>query len=185
MNQGKSHKVAATQENTAQNSANQSRAFGLFTDQELTNIVNNSGNALVLPSFLINYLHQAEKVLDRARISDDNRNFIKGAFAMLCAFGNWDTRAHYEYMAQNDSPEDIRCMLEEGEEAREDIADCIRYEMWTVLNDIQDDEWFVPENELDNALEALEGYLDVVHEYELEDLLGQDILTETEKVLNQ
>lgn len=88
--QGKGHKVEATQEITAQNSENQSKVFGIFTDQELTNIVNNSGTGLVRPQFVINYLHQAEKMIDKARMCPDSKNFIKGAFAMLCAFGKWD-----------------------------------------------------------------------------------------------
>lgn len=181
MTQSKDHKVVATQESTAQNSANQSKVFGLFTDQELTNIVNNSGNELVRPSFLINYLHQAEKILDRARMSDENRNFIKGAFAMLCAFGNWDRREEYEFNFQNYDPDDIRVMIEDGDV--DGAVDSLKYEMGCICTDINNVDLVFPEEELEEAKEALEGYMSIVNEYDLD--LGDDGWTEeqVEKVL--
>lgn len=179
--QGKDHKVAATQESTAQNSANQSKAFGLFTDQELTNIVNNSGSEFVRPSFLINYLHQAEKVLDRARMSDENRGFIKGAFAMLAAFGNWNTRETYEYIVQNDDPDDIREMLENGDE--DGAVDALNYEIGAITTDLQNEDFYFPEEEVDKAKEALKEYAAIIQEYKLQDLFDYYIFNEMDTVL--
>lgn len=181
INQGKDHKVVATQESTAQNSANQSKAFGLFTDQELTNIVNNSGSELVKPGFVINYLHQAEKILDRARMSDENKDFIKGAFTMLSAFGNWDIKEHYEYIAQSDYPEDIRKMLEEGDE--DEAVDALEYEIGAITGDLQNEDLYFPEEEIDKAVNALQEYSDLVDEYELD--LPEWTYREMQKVLNQ
>lgn len=166
-NQGKNHQVAATQESTAQNSANQSKAFGLFTDYELGNIVKNSGSEFVQPSFLINYLHQAEKILDRARMSDENRDFIKNAFSMLCAFGNWDTMDHYEFIYQSETPDSIRERLESGDD-REIIADDVDYELGCICSDLDSEDYYFDDYEVECAVNALREFMDIVNEYNLD-----------------
>ena len=182
--QSKANKVGATQEMiTAQNSDNQSdKLFGTFDEYEMRNIVYNSEQDLIKPNYVINYLKQAEHILDKARMSQENKNFIKGAFQMMAGFGQWNTKEKYEFILQNNDPDDIRQMLEEGDE--EGAVDALDYEMGTICGDLQNDEqyWF-DEYEVEQAKEALNEFISIVQEYELQDMFSWNIFDEIDKVL--
>ena len=178
--QGKDHKVAATQESTAQNSVNQSKAFGLFTDDELANIVHNSG-AFLSSKFFINSMHQAERMIDKARMNQDNKNFIKETLRMLVSFGKWDIVEHYEFIIQNSDPDDIREMLEDGD--KEGAVEELDYEIGIITGDLQREDLFFPEEEVEKAKEALNEYYSIINEYGLQDLFDDYIFKEMDKVL--
>lgn len=174
---------------TAQNSTNQSdKLFGTFDEYELRNIVENSEQDLIKPNYVINYLKQAEHILDKARMSDENKNFIKGAFQMMAGFGQWNTKTKYEFIFQNDDPDDIRQMIEDGED-EEYVLESLMMEMSFIAGDLQNDEqyWF-DEYEVEEAKEALEEYYNIVEEYNLEEKIYEDrewgwVLDEVKKVL--
>lgn len=187
--QSKSNKVAATQEITAQNSDNQSdKLFGTFTEDEMRNIVENSGQNFYRPNYVINYLKRAEHILDKARMSQDSKDFIKGAFQMMTDFGQWNTKTKYEFCVQRDDPDDIRQMIENGED-EDDIIDSLVYEMGTICGDLQNDEdlWF-DEYEVEQAKEALDEFYSIITEYGLEEKMYREkqygwTLDEAKKVL--
>ena len=182
--QSKVSKADATQETiTAQNSNNQSeKLFGTFTEDEMRDIVDNSGQDFIKPNYVINYLKQAERILDKARMSDENKNFIKGAFQMMAGFGQWNTKEKYEFCFQGYDPYDIREMLEEGKE--EEAVDALVYEMGTICGDLQNDEqyWF-DEYEVEEAKEALDEFISIIQEYELEEKIDDWTYNEAHKVL--
>ena len=187
--QSKVSKADATQEMiTAQNSNNQgNRLFGTFTEEEMRNIVYNSEQDFIKPNYVINYLKQAEHILDKARMSDENRNFIKGAFQMMAGFGQWNTKEKYEFILQSNDPYDIRQMLEDGDE--EDAIEALIYEVGFLAGDLQNDEqyWF-DEYEVGEAKEALEEFYSIVQEYNLEEKIHEDrewgwVLDDVKKVL--
>jgi len=187
--QSKVSKADATQEMiTAQNSNNQgNRLFGTFTEEEMRNIVYNSEQDFIKPNYVINYLKQAEHILDKARMSDENRNFIKGAFQMMAGFGQWNTKEKYEFILQSNDPYDIRQMLEDGDE--EDAIEALIYEVGFLAGDLQNDEqyWF-DEYEVGEAKEALEEFYSIVQEYNLEEKIYEDrewgwVLDDVKKVL--
>lgn len=185
--QSKVSEVDATQEMiTAQNSDNQSdKLFGTFDKYELRNIVENSGENFIKANYVINYLKQAEHILDKARMSQENKDFIKGAFQLMTGFGQWNTKQKYEFILQEYDPDDIREMLEEGNE--EDAIDALLYEMGFLAGDLQNDDdlWF-DEYEVEQAKFALEEFYDIVNEYNLEEKMyevDEYTLNQTKKVL--
>lgn len=163
--QGKDHKVVATQESTAQNSSNQGKVFGLFTDDELTNIVNNSETVLVSPQFVISYLRQAERMIDKARMSQDNKNFVKGAISMLASFGNFDTREHYEHVAARYYPEDLEGItideIDGDFEDKDELLEEVSNEIQSILYDFDDDSNFFPED-WETARGIINAYVEIL-----------------------
>ena len=173
INEGKDRKAVAAQEMlTAQDSnKSQSKVFGLFTDEELTNIVNNSGTGLVGAQFVINYLHQAEKMLDKARMSQDNRNFIKGAISMLASFGNFETREHYEHVAARYYPEDLEGVtIDEFDgdfEDKDELLEEVSNEIQSILYDFNDDSNFFPED-WETAKDIINAYVKILKDNDID-----------------
>lgn len=173
INEGKDRKAVAAQEMlTAQDSEkSQSKVFGLFTDEELTNIVNNSGTGLVRAQFVINYLHQAEKMLDKARMSQDNRNFIKGAISMLAAFGNFETREHYEHVAARYYPEDLEGVtigdFDGDFEDKDELLEEVSNEIQSILYDFDDDSNFFPED-WETAKDIINAYVKILKDNDID-----------------
>lgn len=185
--QSKVSEADATREMiTAQNSNNQcEKLFGAFTDDEMRNIVENSGENYLKAKYVINYLKQAEYILDKARMSQENKNFIKGAFQLMAGLGQWNTKEKYEFILQEYDPDDVREMLEEGNE--EDAIDALLYEMGFLAGDLQNDEelWF-DEYEVEQAKYALEEFYDIINDYDLEEKMyeiDEWTLNQTKKVL--
>ena len=92
--QGKSYKVAATQETiTAQNSANQGNEYFNGINQEelegvceiLSKLWSKPGNLQFRPNYFENYLKMADGTVRSARTSDDKKNMVLNAIGFLCA----------------------------------------------------------------------------------------------------
>lgn len=158
---------------TAQNSTNQSnKLFGTFTEDEVRGIVygadQSKSEVKFRPDFVINYLKQAERILDKARMNDEQKNFVKGAFNLMAGFGHWKAKSKYEFIIQCDDPDDIRQYLEDGDE--EYAIQSLLEEMGFIASDLQNDEdyWF-DEYEVEQAKDALEDYYSIINEYGLEE----------------
>lgn len=78
------------------------------------------------------------------------------------------SKSIYEFLFQNSDPDDVRHMLENGDE--EEAIDALNYEMSIILNDLQnkDDYWF-PSGEVETAKEALQAFYSIIQEYDLDD----------------
>ena len=74
----------------------------------------------------------------------------------------------YEFLFQNSDPDNVRYMLENGDE--EEAIDALNYEMGCILCDLQnkDDYWF-PYSEVETAKEALQAFYSIIQEYDLDD----------------
>ena len=92
--QGKSYKVAATQEMiTAQNSANQGNEYFNGISQEelegvceiLSKLWSKPGSLQFRPSYFENYLKMADGFVRSARTSADKKNMVLNAIGFLCA----------------------------------------------------------------------------------------------------
>lgn len=92
--QGKSYKVAATQETiTAQNSANQGNEYFNGINQEelegvceiLSKLWSKPGSLQFRPNYFENYLKMADGFVRSARTSADKRNMVLNAIGFLCA----------------------------------------------------------------------------------------------------
>ena len=92
--QGKSYKVAATQETiTAQNSANQGNEYFNGINQEelkgvceiLSKLWSKPGSLQFRPNYFENYLKMADGFVRSARTSADKKNMVLNAIGFLCA----------------------------------------------------------------------------------------------------
>lgn len=92
--QGKSYKVAATQEMiTAQNSANQGNEYFNGINQEelegvceiLSKLWSKPGSLQFRPNYFENYLKMADGFVRSARTSADKKNMVLNAIGFLCA----------------------------------------------------------------------------------------------------
>ena len=135
--QGKSNKVAATQETiTAQDSTNQSKVLGIFTEEYLTKLANSVGdNPFIRPSYLINTLRVAERFIDKARMAPDQKGHIKMAFGLLASFLPDLDRQEFpeEYIAESYYPQDIEAA--DPEDVDEMIEAAVQ-EMGYIANDV-------------------------------------------------
>lgn len=123
--QGKSYKVAATQETiTAQNSANQGNEYFNGINQEelegvceiLSKLWSKPGSLQLRPNYFENYLKMADGFVRSARTSDDKKNMVLNAIGFLCA-ALLDTNKsedeeleHYEHVAEFYYPEDLKTL---------------------------------------------------------------------------
>lgn len=57
-----------------------------FTEQELTNVVNNSNQDLIKSSFVINYLKKCDSIISNWKMSDETKDFIKSGFGLIASF---------------------------------------------------------------------------------------------------
>lgn len=89
-NQGKDHKVAATQETTAQNAEIQSyfNGFGRYDLYEigkaLSTTYSRPGGLQFNPSYFQNYLEMTNKFIQGARMGEDKKNMVLNAFHFVC-----------------------------------------------------------------------------------------------------
>ena len=174
----------ATEKITAQNSTNQSKVFGLFNESELAYIVDNYRKSNDDPETVINYLKQAEKKIDRARMPDDDKKFIKSAIRLLVKYGNYEKRKHENLIFQSYNPEDIRMELEDEESDKEDITESLNYEIDCLMVDISDMERYNCDGFYDDDIidyrNAIIEFMEIAEEYELD--LGEDRIKLIESV---
>jgi hypothetical protein len=183
-NQGKGHKVAATQETTAQNAEIQSYFNGINQEQlnavceVLSTAYSRPGGLQFNPSYFQNYLEMANKFIQGARMGEDKRNMVLNAFHFVCdALLNTqqDNKEyeHYDYIAQSYYAEDLEDLTfgeDEEFEDKEDLQRSVEYEIGCILTDwdyTSDDFNYDPED-WEWVSEIIQAYIDVLDEYECE-----------------
>lgn len=184
--QGKSYKVAATQETiTAQNSANQGNEYFNGINQEelegvceiLSKLWSKPGSLQFRPNYFENYLKMADGFVRSARTSADKKNMVLNAIGFLCAAlldtnKSKDGYERYEHVAEFYYPEDLKTLEFDDEYDRGAAA----------LNEIANvlTEWgenlYYPED-WKEAKDILNEYLSIIEatNYVLPDWVKRDI----------
>ena len=100
--------------------------------------------------------------------NNNENDQICGGVAAVDEIAKAHSKSIYEFLFQNSDPDDVRHMLENGDE--EEAIDALNYEMSIILNDLQnkDDYWF-PSGEVETAKEALQEFYSIIQEYDLDD----------------
>ena len=179
---GKGDKVAATKGMiTAQNPTPQSKKlFGVFTEREFENIVYNAEKSESFQKVL--YLRKAEEILDKARMSEDNKKFIKGAFQLMAGYGKWETEVEYEFCPMYEA-DGIRNMAEEN---AEDAVVAIIDEMGGIYFDFDPDttpHYSYPEDEVEKVKEFIDEILEIIEEFDMKKFFDEKFFREIDEFL--
>ena len=181
--QGKSQKLAATQERiTAQNSANQGKKnfdgtkelFNAVDVNELEKALSRYDFGIVSPSYIISNLKMAERLIEKARMGQEQKSVLRNGYGfLLSALCCEDEELeHYEHVAEFYYPEDLKTLEFDDEYDRGAAA----------LNEIANvlTEWgenlYYPED-WKEAKDILNEYLSIIEatNYVLPDWVERDI----------
>lgn len=178
-NQGKGHKVAATQETTAQNAEIQSY-FNSISQEELnavcealSTIYSCQGGLQFNPSYFKNYLEMTNKFINSARMGEDKRNMVLNAIGFLCGalLANKSKYEKWEHIAQRYYPEDLEDITvgEDGEFAdKEELTQAVCYEIECILADWDTTyETYDPED-WPEAEDLIDDYLNILRYHDCE-----------------
>ena len=178
--QGKDHKVAATQETTAQNSANQGKKnfdgnkdlFNAVNEQELIRALGNYDFGIVRPEYIVSNLKMAQRFIDKARIPDDQKAVLRNGYGfLLVALCTGKEYEKWEHIAQRYYPDDLDDITvgADGEFAdKEELTQAVCYEIECILADWDTTyETYDPEDWAE-AEELINEYIDVLDEHECE-----------------
>lgn len=179
-NQGKDHKVAATQETiTAQNSANQSKKnfdgskklFNAVDVYDLATELSYYDFGIVNPSYIISNLEMAQRLIDKARMSPEQKAVLNNAYGFLCLALVKGKAEADEIIACSNWPDDIRQGIEDGDMDTDEARDSITEELGYIFTDIDnmiDGELKGWREAAEEGLELAQEYLDVAEDYEIE-----------------
>ena len=180
-NQGKDHKVAATQETiTAQNSAQSQgkknfdgskKLFNAVDEYELMTELSYYDFGIVNPSYIISNLEMAQRLIDKARMSPEQKSVLNNAFGFLCLAlvkGKVDAD---EIIANSNWPDDIRQGIDDGDMDIDEAEDAITEELGYIFMDIEnmmDGELKGWREVAEEGLELAQEYFDVAEDYDIE-----------------
>lgn len=170
--QGKSYKVAATQENTVQNSRNQD----LFVDPKKCNeifsyitkgdfkkaceVIAKQGS--LGPGFFENHFKTLAHDVKKARIHEDRKDMILHAMALLMNALIYEAlEPADEIITEHYWPEDISDALDNAEMTLAEASEAVSYELSCIYPDITD----VLEGNYSNTREVVEDALSLVKEF--------------------
>ena len=200
--QGKDHKVAATQETTAQNAEIQSYFNGINREQlyavceALSATYSSPGGLQFNPSYFQNYLEMTNKFIQGAKMGEDKRNMVLNAFHFVCDALLASVPKSFHYIANAYYPQDLfdRANKEadrykNGEIREEDLNDTIGELTEDCLNEIATltgDLWElkgqnVDEDDLADAFNLLDEYSDFIDSVGRQDEAGE-IWADVEKL---
>lgn len=188
--QGKGHKVAATQETiTAQNSANQGtkktfdgtkELFNAVDVNELERALSRYDFGIVKPGYIISNLKMAQRLIDKARMSDDQKAVLRNSYGFLLTALCCENEEleHYEHVAEFYYPEDLKTLEFDDEYDRGAAA---LNEIANVLTDWGEDLYY-PED-WKEAKDVINEYLSIIEatNYVLPDWVKRDIKELDEK----
>lgn len=169
-NQGKDHKVAATQETiTAQNSANQGKKnfdgskklFNAVDTYELMTELSYYDFGIVNPSYIISNLEMAQRLIDKARMSQEQKSVLNNAFGFLCLALVKGKAEADEIIACSNWPDDIRQGIEDGDMDTDEARDSITEELGYIFTDIDN----MIDGELKGWREVAEQGLELAQEF--------------------
>lgn len=178
--QGNDHKVAGTQETiTAQNSTNQGKKnfdgskklFNAVDVYDLATELSYYDFGIVNPSYIISNLEMAQRLIDKARMSPEQKAVLNNAYGFLCLALVKGKAEADEIIACSNWPDDIRQGIEDGDMDTDEARDSITEELGYIFTDIDnmiDGELKGWREVAEQGLELAQEYLDVAEDYEIE-----------------
>lgn len=179
----------AAEKITAQNSQrNQSEVvkyFDIFDDDQLNQVgaLLSGDNGWIRPNFIINYFKKADNIIRKARISNPDKEMIKGVVQLLAGLIPFTKKEEYwNHTAESHYPSELEADIqyvgkdECGEFASlEEIGNAAIEEISFILDDFQDEN--VTYCNPEDAIDVIQEYVDVINECEVEvpDWLISDI----------
>ena len=190
-------KITAQMSETQSNVEN--KVFGCLTEEQLTAFSKNLADAsdcFMKDNFVYSYIKNADRILSKARLGEDQKDVIRGAFSMVLSVVPEEVfinREHYEHTAEYYYPEDLETqieLLENGEEGcefedKKEIADTAIQELGYVITDwtIEDITPYYPED-FSEAYDIIGRYIDVINECS-EDGVPEWLHSEIQELCNQ
>ena len=180
--QGKGHKVAATQETiTAQNSANQGtkktfdgtkELFNAVSEEQLRKALTYYDFGIVKPAYIISNLKMAQRLIDKARMSDDQKAVLCNSYGfLLVALCTGKEYEKWEHIAQRYYPDDLDDITvgEDGEFAdKEELTQAVCYEIECILADWDTSVSAYDPEDWPEAEELINEYIDVLDDHDCE-----------------
>lgn len=176
--QGNGHKVAGTQETTAQNARIQSYFNGysqeklIAISKVLSNTYSRDGGLKLNADYFQNYLEMVNKFVHGARMGDDKRNMVLNAFCFvfdaLLAADKEARRGPWEHTAQSYYPDDLAYELDEAngdDEAQQELYQDGLQEIANILTDFDADDGEFVEGSWDEGKAVIQEYMDVLENF--------------------
>ena len=173
--QGKSYKVAATQETTAQNAGIQSYFNGISQEKliaiskVLSNAYSRDGGLKLNADYFQNYLEMVNKFVHGARMGEDKRKMVLNAFSFvfgaLLAADKEARRGPWEHVPETYTADDLAYELDEtngDDEAQQELYQAGLQEIANILTDFDADDGEFVEGSWDDAKEVIQEYIDVL-----------------------
>lgn len=173
--QGNDHKVAGTQETTAQNIGIQSYFNGISQEEliaiskVLSNTYSSDGGLKLNAGYFQNYLEMVNKFVHGARMGDDKKNMVLNAFCFvfgaLLAADKEARRGPWEHVPETYAPDDLAYELDEAngdDEAQEELYQAGLQEIANILTDFGTDDGEYVEGSWDEGKAVIQEYIDVL-----------------------
>lgn len=176
--QGKSYKVAATQETTAQNAGIQSYFNGISQEKlnaiskVLSNTYSRDGGLKLNADYFQNYLEMVNKFVHGARMGEDKRKMVLNAFSFvfgaLLAADKEARRGPWEHVPETYTADDLCYEIEEAygnDEAQEELYQVGLQEIANILTDFDADDGEFVEGSWDEGKAVIQEYMDVLENF--------------------